>query len=218
MYLTTEQDMIVEETSDAPAPRRWWVFWLVGGVLTLALLGGAAYMAGRLLQGEPLPLSPAALMAGPGGDKGGGTFALSVEMIPAEELPDRDADMNGLFVRRDGNSLYIQQVVENMVKGGVVTSGGEGEPSMGSGPEAAGPEIEIVITADTIIYRDATELPLPGEAQGEQTIQQQVEQVDSIEEIGADTMIRVWGVRRGDRIIAEVLFYTRPLIMEGPGK
>ena len=78
-----------------------------------------------------------------------------------------------------------------------------------------GPEIEVVFNRDTTIYRDETEMPTldPGTTKsGERTIQQIIRPAESIEEIGKNTELQVWGRRRGDRVIAEVIVYR---IMDG---
>jgi hypothetical protein len=73
-----------------------------------------------------------------------------------------------------------------------------------------GPEIEVVVTRDTVIYSDETDIhggELGSRESGEKTIQQVIKPVDSLDEIGPNTELQVWGERRGDRLVAEVLVY-----------
>jgi hypothetical protein len=42
---------------------------------------------------------------------------------------------------------------------------------------------------------------------GEMTIQQVIRPIDSLEEIGENTELQIWGEKRGDRVVAQVLVY-----------
>ena len=73
-----------------------------------------------------------------------------------------------------------------------------------------GPEIEVVVIRDTLIYSDETDIQggEPGSQEsGEKRIQQVVKLADSLDEVGPNTELQVWGQRRGDRVVAEVLVY-----------
>ena len=91
-----------------------------------------------------------------------------------------------------------------------------GKPTMKA--DHSGPTIEVVINHDTMIYRDETEYDLKPTTAGqsdEQKIQQVVQLVDldSLDKTvdNEPNKLQVWGERRGDRVIAEVLVYD-PLI------
>ena len=76
----------------------------------------------------------------------------------------------------------------------------------------SGPVLEVVVTRETTIYRDETKMPSagPGAVSGDQSIQQVVAPVDSLEDLGENTKnteIQIWGTRSGDRVVAEVLVY-----------
>jgi hypothetical protein len=70
----------------------------------------------------------------------------------------------------------------------------------------------VVVSRDTLIYRDTTEIEVEPSARqsGETTVQQTVEPVDSLAEIGENMEIQAWGDQRGDRLVAEVLVYRQP--------
>ena len=75
-------------------------------------------------------------------------------------------------------------------------------------PSTDGPQLEVVITPDTIIYRDVTDLTIPPDQEsGEREIVQQVRQVESSDDVNGNLELEVWGERRGDRIVATVLVY-----------
>jgi hypothetical protein len=90
----------------------------------------------------------------------------------------------------------------------VEVDGSTGEQKVNLGH--SGPEIEVVVSRDTIVYRDETEMPTANPEtmkSGEQTIQQVIRPVDSLDEIGQNAELQVWGTKRGDRVVAEVVVY-----------
>lgn len=206
---------IPEETEvDDQKKRRPVALIAIGIVAVFALTAGALFVASRFL--SPTALRGVPFLAGPGG---GQMVSMKFDMQPAEELPDTPPDLVGQFSRRDDNSLYLIQMSEGMQSGVAIQSdgGGDGEAVHSvSGP--SGPEVEIVVTADTIIYRDVTTPPNPGTMGEEQTIQQRVEQVDTLEGISTDSVLQVWGEKRGDRLIASVLFYSAPFTISIPAR
>ena len=79
----------------------------------------------------------------------------------------------------------------------------------------SGPKVEVVVTSATIIYQDTTDFSQahPGE---NTTIQETVGE-GTLDDLNSDSMIRVWGRRSGDRVIAEILYYSSPVLMMSPG-
>jgi len=74
----------------------------------------------------------------------------------------------------------------------------------------------VVITNATIIDRDATEVIPPSEINETQSVQQVVEE-GTLDDLTSDSMIMVWGRKNGDRIIADVILYSRPVMFKrGP--
>jgi hypothetical protein len=46
-------------------------------------------------------------------------------------------------------------------------------------------------------------------------VQQQVA-AGSLDEIGSNSFVSAWGERRGDRVIAKVLFYSQAMMLKRP--
>lgn len=179
---------------------------IIAGVSVL-LVAGAAFVGARLLN------SPEEAAGGGGqimmvSDTGGGPVSVSLDIKPAPELPATPAEVNGLFVNREDNSIFVGTgEIEFMVELDQATGQKQ------SSANYSGPVLEVVITKDTNIYRDETGFPEPGSAAGgKQTIQQVVKPVDSLEELGEQTKnteVQVWGTRSGDRVVAQVFVYRR---------
>lgn len=180
-----------QEITDEPIskPKRSPLIWVGTVVIGLVLLAGAAFIGGRLMQSKPSALDGGANMvvrSGPGGEQ---VVSIAIDVTPAPELPVRPADAIGMYARRDGNSIFMN-------------------------PKGGGPELEVVVTGKTRIYRDATTPPdvAPGEMP-DTTIQQVAEEVDNADDIGTDFFVLVWGAKTGDRIVAETLFYMEPMLI-----
>lgn len=182
---------------------------IIGGIaLVVALLAGAAFVGARMLS------APQGAWAGGGPgvrvmelvvDGGSGPVSLKVRVEPAPELPDRPAAAAGVFVRRQDNSIFVGT---GSITLDVEVDGTTGQREVNLGH--SGPEVEVVVGRDTVVYREETEMPTanPEEMKsGEITIQQVIRPVDSLEEIGQNTELQVWGTKRGDRVVAEVVVY-----------
>ena len=185
---------------------------IIGGIVVLVvLLAGAAFVGGRLLTGQGLPGQ-----ASPGGlsmvtSQGGGEQRISVQTIPAKELPQTPADARGIFDHRKDNSIFVgtgnvkMMVLKNQQSGQVQTSSSH-----------SGPTVEVVVSPQTIVYKDVTMQQYNGGKPpgGSGTIKvQQVVEPGSLDEIGENSDITAWGKKTGDRIIADVLVYTPPPVM-----
>jgi hypothetical protein len=140
---------------------------------------------------------------GPGGEQQ--TFKLDVK--PAQELPASRPDEAGIFVERKDNSVFIGT--------GEVTVMAKAEP--GQEPQVdtnfTGPKVEVVISGNTVVYKDTTQLdPEDPGAQVQQTVE-----LGTIDEITEQSSISVWGRKAGDRIIADVIVFSSPFMIRAPG-
>jgi hypothetical protein len=184
---------------------------LILGILVL-LVGAAAFIGGRMLNGQVGPLG----FGMPMGE--GEMMSISVQVTPAAELPTTEPQTMGLFVERKDNSIFVSAIsMEAGGKGVVVEANGGGgedsEPSV-SGPKPDGPKKEVVITSETIIYLENTDF---GEPKPEANlVMQQTVTEGSLDDLTSQSFVTVWGRKSGDRIIAEVLFISNPVIFKRP--
>src|SRR5215216_1582577 len=169
---------------------------LVMGVLVL-LVSVAAFIAGKLLNNKVSPLGRYGL--GGKGDE----MTVVVDVLPAPELPTTRPEVVGPFVERQDNTIVIRSVSLKAGEGGEVkVVGGKND----------GPKVEIVITNETMIYRDIPQSVPSGETA---TIQQTVAE-GTLDDLNSQSMITVWGRKSGDRIIAGVLLYGNPVRIKAP--
>jgi hypothetical protein len=162
---------------------------VTGIVLVVALLAGGSFMAMRLLNAKA-PASNGGVLGGSVSDgKGGSKTTTEVRMERAPELPQGKAALSGSVTEVKNNSI-------------TVLPGNKYDPSISSGPAT-----EAVITKDTRIWRDASFDNVPKPKSGDNQpldIQQKVEPAE-VSQITTDSMVIVWGQRRGDRVIADVM-------------
>lgn len=179
--------------------------FIVIGVGAVIVLLGAAFVAGQLLNRSNMPAgSDNVVLKGPGGEQ---TVSLQIE--PADELPDRAADVVGLYARRDDQSLFVTGANLDRMKVIVDKDG-----KMTTSSEGSGQTIEIVMTKDTQVYRDATALN-PEQPTQSGPIQQKVEP-GSLDEVGENSIVMAWGERRGERLVASVMMYAKPMVFRMP--
>ena len=178
------------------------------GIGVILLLAAATFMAVRYFT---QPKNAAA--EGPGGNliavegPGGGRQEFKLDIEPAKELPATEPDEAGIYVERKDNSVFIGT--------GDVTVRAKAEP--GQEPEIdsnfTGPKVEVVISGNTVVYKDTTELdPENPGAQVQQTVE-----LSTIDEITQQSSVTVWGRKAGDRIIADVVVFHSPFMVRAPG-
>jgi hypothetical protein len=186
------------------------------GIFLLVVLVAAAFFAGRLINQKAVaPDGLPVIGSGPGN---GQMVSMAVSVKPAPELPTTPPELNGLFTKRDDNSIFIGTMTGNMGMGVTVSEGSSdegGAPVMSSGPSYDGPVVEVVITSETKLYAETTQLDPSQPPSGE--IQQTVGP-GSLDDLGSDSMVTVWGRRTGDRVIADVVLYSSPMMITLPGK
>ena len=200
-----------EPIQEIPTPKKSKLPYAIGAGLVV-LLAVATFVAGRYLnRGDgnssegPMGGSGPSLSVG-GGPGGAQSFKLDIE--PAAELPKTQPETMGLFVERKDNSIFVGT---GKVTFSVMVGEGGGDPVTDA--DYDGDKVEVVISNDTIIYRDTTELDPENP---EETVQQTVE-LSTIDDITPQSSITVWGRKAGDRIIADIIVFSSPFMMKAPG-
>jgi hypothetical protein len=152
--------------------------FIVVGIAVVLLLAGAAFMAARLWSNQEQAVGFGNLaVAGSGNAKAGQPVgmgkAIKIDMAAAPELPKTPETVNGVFVRREDNSFFVGtgnlklSMTMEQNGGGVVNA------------DYDGPVIEVVVTRDTLIYKDETPTFFSkADLGGEVEIQQVVRRVD----------------------------------------
>ena len=204
--LEPQFDPQLEPQPDEPSRRRFPI-WL-GIIVLIGLLAGAAYVGARLVNASPGATAGGPQFAFDGNGGQGIVEKRMVEIDPAPELPARSPDKTGMVTEVKDRSLMVSEGGSFKISvddggaagGGAVTS---------SNSEATGPSTEVVVTGETKIYRDTTfDERMPGE---NEKIQQVVEPFE-FSQVNKDSFVSVWGYKRGDRLIAEVILYSQPVI------
>ncbi len=186
-------------TPQPSKPRR--TLWIgVGAIALVAVLAGAAFIAGRLISPPASTHNgnggPGLSVAGPGGK-----FSVSIHETPAKELPTISPTVEGLVVDRQNQILSIGT-------GNVTMFAMSKNPGQQPTVQASynGPVVQVVITHDTKIYKDVTPLDIQTLAKKGSNVQQVVAP-GSLDDIGKNIDVQVWGSRQGDRLVADVLVY-----------
>jgi len=184
---------------------------IILGILVI-VVGVAAFIGGKLLNQSAGPLG----LGLPMGD--GGVMSISIQITPAPELPTTEPETLGLFVERKDNSIVLATVSMDAGGGGVVVQagGGDGESFAGSPVGNDGPKVEVVTTSETIIYLETTQPPSAPPTNGETQVLQQTVAEGSLDDLTDQSFVTVWGRKSGDRIIAEVLFISNPVMFKRP--
>jgi len=172
--------------------------YAIGGVVIL-LVGIAAFLGGQWINARVGNVA----LGGPGSRR----VSISLnDITPAPELPHTRADITGSFVERKDNVITLQAVSFGEGLGGV-----SGESPM---DENSGAKVEVVVTSQTKVYKDTTQLPAP--VNGEIHNVQQAAEPGTLEDLNSQSFITVWGPRSGDRVVAVVLFYSNPQSIKKP--
>ena len=141
--------------------------------LAILLIGISAFVAGRLIDGGPT-----------------GSDRVS-NVTPAPEIPTTTPEVMGLLVERKDNVMALQTASFDPGSGWHL---GDSNAPMDA---SSGPEVEVVITNATTIYRDDFEF-------NQDSVQQTVEET-TLDYIDSQMLITVWGRKNGERIIADIL-------------
>lgn len=176
------------------------------GVVLVIVLAGGAFTAVQLMsaQNGQADVPQGAMVFEDVMDDGSGNpVTVKTIILPSEDLPQRPAEVGGVLVKEEDNSYFVGtgsvSVSVNVVNGESTTA-----------VDHSGPEIEVVASRDTQFYRDVTEVEFASTESKEQTLQQEVTIVDQPAEMPGGANMQVWGEKRGDRVIAEVIVYAEP--------
>ena len=153
-------------------------------------------------------------------DKGEGPVTqdgvVRIVTMAAPELPDSSPDVSGISLRLDGSTLTVGT-------GGItadidVRIHNDEPPVETVTLTHGGPEVEVLLGPDTVVYREETVMPggnleelLPKDTnvslESEIVIQQVVAPVDGWGDIGVSAEIQAWGRTQGNAIVADVVVY-----------
>ncbi len=181
--------------SPAPAVKKrkeWLVTAGVAAVVALAVLVGGALVSGVLATS-----GRGGLFNRPEGERP------NFQIVPAAELPTTQPNVRGSVVQRTDKTISVVE------RGGFGSSGAANQAQSN-----AAPQIEAVVTNDTLIYHDITRANL-NEGAPSGTIQQKLE-AGSLEGINPNSRITVWGDLSGQQLTAKVLVYADPVASRQP--
>jgi len=194
------------ETQEPTVQKKSVMPYVIGVVLIVAL-AAAAFVAVRYFRQSAQDSGPSFMrggapeivLAGPDGAE----QSFKLDIVPAEELPKTQPEEMGIFVERKDNSLFIGTGDVTVM---VEAKGSQDEPSVDT--DYSGAKVEVVISNDTKIYKETTQLDRenPG-AQVQQTVE-----LGTIDDIAPNSSITVWGRKAGDRIIADIILFSQPMM------
>jgi hypothetical protein len=200
--------------------------WIMIGIGVIVLLAGGAYFGAQTLASRETEEKTA--VANPNTDDGlSGIILDQIEgQLPengmsqqrieiafenAAELPDRDPDTAGFVLQREDDTFVIGTGEPKIS----LLMNDDGTPNISiDGTE--GPTVEVVITRDTQIFEDVSDPPafFSGESD---SFQQEVKLIDSLDDVAIDdATMMVWGTKRGERIIADVVVVITTIAVSGP--
>ncbi len=179
--------------------------WLGIGLVVLVIVGAGAFTAVQLLTAQNDPDVPdgAQVYEDVFDDGSGNPVTVKTVILPAPELPTSEDGIGGVFLRQEDNSYFVgtgDSSVSVQVENGEATTA----------VDHSGPEVEVVVTQDTIFYEDITKVSFasPEGESKEQTLQQEVRQVDPPSDLAKGASMMAWGERRGDRVVATVIVFA----------
>ena len=133
---------------------------------------------------------------------------VTVNFENPDELPDGPSAVDGIFKGQTGDTISIGTGSIDVEVN--VEQVNDQEPVMAVSASHSGPLVEVVLTAGTQVYLELTEPPEPTQADldaGEMTVSRSIE-TGSLDDLGEDTMLQVWGSQDGGTITADVLVIT----------
>ena len=184
---------------------------VVSGIVLVLILAGATFVGAQMLnQGDGLAQGGGAGAPGQrvmemiADDGNGNATPLRIIVEPAPNLPDEETAANGVFLRRADGSIFVGT---GNIMLDVEMDGDTGESAVSLSSD--GPEVEVVVTHETEIFEDTTDMDVdPSQAEnGEVHLVQEIKAGGSLEDIDKNSEIQVWGEKRGERVVAKILVY-----------
>lgn len=132
---------------------------------------------------------------------------VQVAFAAAPELPQRDADLFGLYVQHDADGMTVGTGGISVAVDAEATN--DEEPITTISADYDGDEVEVAFTADTQFYLDTTPRPDITAADieaGEMTLTRTVT-AGAAAGLGENMTVRVWGHEENGRFIADVVAY-----------
>jgi hypothetical protein len=181
--------------------------YIIAGLIGIIVLAGGAFFAMRMMndvqtfggpEGGPGGKQMAISSSGPGGKS-----AFSIQIEPSPDLPTRNEDATGIIKSIDNDNFIVQGGNRMMV-----AKAEDGSINV----QSDGPSTEVVITRETKIFRDVT-FDTHEPTSGDQKVQQLIEEFPA-NEIEKNDIASVWGSKRGDRLIAEFILISRPVMLK----
>lgn len=198
------------DTDESETPARGGVSkkWMIIGGILFVFLAAAVFLGAQLL--KPPTTAEGENGGGPGlimmGGKGGpgGAKSVRIQLTPAPELPTEQPITSGLFVKREDQSIFIG--TGNVRMTAKKQAGSNSPDDISSNYD--GPVVEVVISHETKVYQDATDMTPPDESNNSGVVtMQQVVKPGSLDDVGKNSMITVWGEKHGDRIDAKAIIF-----------
>ncbi len=200
-----------ELPADQVVPKPRHMKLIVGVIALIGLLAGAAFVGGQLLNRQTASGTAGGpqIMTNGGPAASGSTSTVSMGFESAKELPATPPDVSGLFAERKDNSVFV--TVGNEFGVSIDDDGTVHTLTNGNGQK-----LEVVVTSETSLYKDVTDMSFNGDSPNNPDKIQQKVAPGSLDELGQNSFVTAWGEQRGDRLIAKVLLYSPPMIMAAP--
>jgi hypothetical protein len=193
---------------------------MIGFVLAILLAGGAYFGTQALARGgdgeETAAISPntddglsGLVMAGDENGMPESGVASRVEIEPAAGVPETEPEVFGFILQREDDTFLIGTGKPKIS----MELNDDGTPNIRI-KSTEGPTIEVVVTRDTQLLEDASDMTALAIGDGG-SMQQEVKSIDSLDDLAKDGQMMVWGTKRGERVVADVVLVIPPFVASG---
>jgi hypothetical protein len=134
---------------------------------------------------------------------------VTVTFDDPENLPNEGESALGVTLGRNGDVFTLGTgSIEVEIDVEVVN---DEDPVTAINVSHSGDPVEIVVTADTIVYKDTTAPPevTPEDLETGHKVVTRTVEPGSLDEVGEGMILRVWGETEGGRVVADVLVYEQ---------